>query len=146
MDRQLMKGMMNLNQPRQKVRLIVGSLLWSVILMAGCTGEHRQRDATVQEVMDSLVTRIYAQWDTRLINVLDENLVLKFVSPEERAALAENYWRFQVDVPVVVSLMRDSAQASVPFWLVERGFEKTGYTVRNELYTYEVWQKSFPAG
>lgn len=117
-----------------------------MILLAGCTHGHRHEELTVKGVMDSLVTRIYAQWDTRLINVLDENLVLKFVGPEERAALAENYWRFRVDVPVIVSLMRDSAQGSVPFWLVERGFEKTGYTVRNELYTYEVWQRRFPAG
>ncbi|PPL00029.1 purple acid phosphatase family protein [Parapedobacter indicus] len=146
MDRQLMNGMMSLDNIARKVRQIARCLSWSVILMTGCTREHRQQDVTVQRVMDSLVTRIYAQWDARLINVLDENLVLKFVDPEERTALAENYWRFRVDVPVVVSLMRDSAQASVPFWLVERGFEKTGYTVRNELYTYEVWQKSFPAG
>jgi len=96
--------------------------------------------------MDSLVTRIYAQWDTRLISGLDENLVLKFIGPDERAALAENYWRFRVDKPVTVSVMRDRAQASVPFWLVEGGFTKTEYTVRNEQYTYEVWQKQFPAG
>ncbi len=130
-----------------RLRVSVNCLLWVAMgLATGCTLEHKQEDLTVKTVMDSLVTRIYAQWDTRLIDVLDENLILKFMSPEERAALAENYWRFRVDVPVIVSLMRDSAQASVPFWLVERGFEKTDYTVRNEMYTYEVWQKSFPAG
>lgn len=137
---------MNLDSIKRKTERIANCLLWSMILVVGCTREHRQGELTVKSVMDSLVTRIYAQWDTRLIDVLDEDLVLKFLSTEERMALAENYWRFQVDVPVIVSLMRDSAQASVPFWLVERGFEKTTYTVRNELYTYEVWQKSFPAG
>ena len=120
--------------------------LLSIFFLTSCTQEQPVRDLTIQRVMDSLVTRIYEQWDTRLINELDENLILRFVKPEERAALAKNYWRFQVDVPVVVSLMRDSAQKSVPFWLVENGFEKTHYTVRNELYTYEVWQKRFPAG
>src|SRR5690606_13197640 len=120
--------------------------LGSVILIASCTQRSRQPSLTVKTVMDSLVTRIYAQWDTRLISGLDENLVLKFIGPDERAALAENYWRFRVDKPVTVSVMRDRAQASVPFWLVEGGFTKTEYTVRNEQYTYEVWQKQFPAG
>lgn len=129
------------------VRGILKFLLGGFILIIlGCAQEQPKSDLSVKHVVDSLVTRIYAQWDTRLINVLDENLILKFLSPEERSALAKNYWRFQVDVPVVVSLMRDSAQASVPFWLVESGFEKTEYRVRNEMYTYEVWQKNFPAG
>lgn len=131
---------------QQKTKRIAKCLLWGLILMAGCNQAHRQEHLTVKSVMDSLVTRIYAQWDTRLIDVLDENLILKFMSPEERTALAQNYWRFRVDVPVIVSVMRDSAQSSVPFWLVETGFEKTDYIVRNEMYTYEVWQKSFPAG
>jgi len=138
--------MMNLDSIKRKAEQVVGCFVWGILLVAGCAPEQRLEELTVKRVMDSLVTRIYAQWDTRLINGLDENLVLKFVSPEEQTALAENYWRFGVDVPVVVSLMRDSAQASVPFWLVASGFEKTACTVRNELYTYEVWQKSFPAG
>src|SRR5690606_20025947 len=137
---------MSLNSMQQKTKRIAKCLLWGLILMAGCNQAHRQEHLTVKSVMDSLVTRIYAQWDTRLIDVLDENLILKFMSPEERTALAQNYWRFRVDVPVIVSVMRDSAQSSVPFWLVETGFEKTDYIVRNEMYTYEVWQKSFPAG
>jgi len=122
-------------------------IVCSIVLLAGCAQQERpQEDLSVKRVMDSLVTRIYAQWDTRLISVLDENLLLKFLSPEERMALETNYWRFHVDVPVVVSLMRDSAQASIPFWLVESGFKKTDYRVRNEMYHYEVWQKEFPAG
>lgn len=121
-------------------------VFWSMVVLVGCTHQPRLEDLTVKSVMDSVVTRIYAQWDSRLIDALDQSRVLKFVGPEERAVLAKNYWRFRVDVPVVVSIMRDSAQASVPFWLVEDGFKKTALKVRNAQYTYEVWQKSFPAG
>ena len=34
----------------------------------------------------------------------------------------------------------------VPFWITERGFKKTGMIVKNEEYTYEVWQKDFDKG
>ncbi len=122
-------------------------LFWSLLFaVAGCSRGERGVDLTVERVMDSLVTRMYAQLDTGRLDDLDERALMELIAPHEHKALGENYWQFEVNVPVVVSVMRDTAQSVVPFWLAERGFQKTTHRIRNELYTYEVWQKEFPAG
>ena len=114
------------------------------ISLAGCrSGQHRD---TVSEVMDDVVTRLYDQLTSDQLDTISHQFVLNFISPEEKETLATAYWKFEVDVPVVVSVIRDSAQEEVPFWLGDSGFEKTDLVVRNELYTYEVWQKEFAAG
>ena len=64
----------------------------------------------------------------------------------EKQVLATRYWMFDVNVPVVVSLMRHTDQPVIPFWLEPAGFIKTEMRVKNEEYTYEVWQKEFEAG
>lgn len=100
--------------------------------------------ATVKDVMDGFVTRLYKEYTPAQLDTLQYPLAL--LSKEEKEVLATQYLTFETNVPVVVSLMRDAAQKTVPFWLAESGFRKTGLTVRNEEYTYEVWQKQFPAG
>jgi len=42
--------------------------------------------------------------------------------------------------------MRNVNQPEVPYWIGEAGFKKTGGIAKNELRTYEVWQKNFDAG
>ena len=100
----------------------------------------------IGDVMDHLVARLKAQFEPNQLNGLDTETILRFVTPEERATLATGYWTFLVRVPVTVSLMRDVDQKEVPFWIEEAGFTKTDLTVASEYYTYEVWQKDFPAG
>jgi hypothetical protein len=51
-----------------------------------------------------------------------------------------------VNVPAVVSLMRHQDQKSPPFWLEKSGFLKSKMLVKNEEYTYEVWQKEVEKG
>ena len=100
----------------------------------------------VQEVMDGIVARLYAQNSLDVLRRLDDAQVMSMLSPQERATLATKYWCFDTNVPVVVSVLRDEAQKIVPFWMAEQGFAKTALEVRNEKYAYEVWQKTFPAG
>src|SRR5690606_8510434 len=114
--------------------------------ISGCTPvQDTQRDS-VAGVMGDVVTRLYDQLTPAELDTISSAFVLGFISPNEKRVLATMYWKFEVNVPAVVSVMRDSAQGEVPFWLADQGFEKTGLTVRNELYTYEVWQKEFAAG
>lgn len=102
---------------------------------------------TVDAVMDAVVTRLYAEKSLDQLYAFDEAQALAYVTPEEKQVLATKHWYFDVDVPVVVSVMRNVEQKVAPFWLSESGFEKTGMTVKNmEGWTYEVWQKTFPAG
>jgi murein DD-endopeptidase MepM/ murein hydrolase activator NlpD len=100
----------------------------------------------VQEVMDGIVARLYAGKSLDELRALDQAQVMTMLAPGERAILAAEYWCFDANVPVVVSLLRDRTQKVVPFWVAEQGFKKTDLEVRNAEYTYEVWQKNFPAG
>ncbi|MCF6284821.1 MAG: fibronectin type III domain-containing protein, partial [Candidatus Hydrogenedentes bacterium] len=90
---------------------------------------------------------MYATLSDEALANLDEAAIEAFITPQEREALATKHWYFDVDVPVVVSLLREKGQAVVPFWLEESGFVKTELEVINsEGWRYEVWQKSFDAG
>ncbi|MBX3178908.1 MAG: metallophosphoesterase family protein [Candidatus Hydrogenedentes bacterium] len=103
--------------------------------------------ASVADAMDAVVTRMYATLSEAELTALDDAAVQDFITPEERAALATKHWYFDVDVPVVVSVLRETGQAAVPFWLAEAGFTKTDLVVTNvQNWQFEVWQKTFEAG
>lgn len=101
---------------------------------------------SVTDVMDNVVTRFYADMTQEERGALTTEAILGKLSDEEKTVLSEKYWHFDVNVPVVVSIMRHEAQEAVPFWLDPAGFVKTALKVKNEEYTYEVWQKKFDAG
>jgi hypothetical protein len=82
---------------------------------------------TVKETVDGIVTRMYATLTPGQLAALDGPAVQKFITAQERQLLASKYWCFDVNVPVVVSLMRDRQQAVVPFWLPEAGFRKKAF-------------------
>jgi hypothetical protein len=103
-------------------------------------------EMTVAEAMDDIVTRLYASKTLDELYAIDQAQAHALLTPAEREALATRYWHFEVDVPVVVSLIRDKKQAVVPFWITEAGFQKTDLEMNNEHWNYEVWQKDFPAG
>ena len=103
-------------------------------------------EPTVTGTIDGIVSRMRAALGEAELLQLNEQAVQKFITTEDRNILATQYWRFEVNVPVVVSVMRDLAQPEVPFWLPAAGFRKTDLTVVNQEYQYEVWQKSFAAG
>lgn len=103
--------------------------------------------STVDEAMDALVTRIYATMSEEELYALDDAKVQALLTPDERRVLATKHWYFDVDAPVIVSVLRHVEQKVVPFWLEESGFRKTGLTAENlEGWVYEIWQKAFPAG
>lgn len=103
-------------------------------------------EPTIAGTMDGIVARMRAALSVEELLRLDEPSVQRFINAGDRDVLATQYWRFEVNVPVVVSVMRDVTQAEVPFWLPATGFRKTELTVANEHNQYEVWQKNFDAG
>ncbi|MFH0824444.1 MAG: metallophosphoesterase, partial [Pseudomonadota bacterium] len=103
-------------------------------------------EAPVQAAMDRIVARLCAALSPDDLMKLDEAAIQPYITPEDRRVLAGEYWCFDVDVPVIVSVMRDVEQPVAPFWLPEAGFKKTDLRVCNEEFQYEVWQKSFDAG
>lgn len=124
------------------------SYLWLLVLvLAACTpAREPATPATVADVMDNVITRIYEKVSPEKFGTIDEAFLLKAITDEEKQVLATRYQHFDVNVPVTVSLMRHKDQTVLPFWLKDAGFVKTTDVVKNEEYEYEVWQKDFPAG
>jgi acid phosphatase type 7 len=104
------------------------------------------RPATVKQVMDNVITRLYASTSPDQYASIDDQFMSRFLTDEEKQLLATQYQYFTVNVPVVVSLMRHQDQKTLPFWLKDSGFTRTGKLVKNEEYTYDVWQKKYDAG
>jgi hypothetical protein len=96
--------------------------------------------------MDNVISRLYETVPPEKYDHIDDRFILEFLSDEEERILATKYQYFTVNVPVIVSLMRHQGQETLPFWLEESGFRKTGETVRSESYVYDVWQKRFDSG
>lgn len=101
---------------------------------------------SVEETMDNVVTRLYEKHTADQLDTLSHAYMLDFLNDAERLSLATNYWKFNVNVPVTVSLMRHKKQEMIPFWLESSGFKKTNLEVASEMYEYEVWQKDFDKG
>jgi Predicted phosphohydrolases len=84
--------------------------------------------------------------DYKQLSQLTNEQVMALFSPEEKEALATQHWSFDVNLPVIVSVMVSEKLKIEPFWLKEKGFQKTSLTMKNEQTVYDVWQKSFKAG
>ncbi|WP_229208897.1 fibronectin type III domain-containing protein [Dyadobacter luticola] len=120
--------------------LLAGTMLFS------CQKEKAKSSGTVKKVIDDAVTRLYEKLTPAQLDTISEPYILGFLSEEDKEILATRFWTFEANVPVRVSLMRDTAQKVLPFWLEKSGFKKTPMFVRNEEYGYEVWQKDFEKG
>lgn len=124
-------------------------LIIFVLLSCGQNGKSDPKTGdrpSVSGVMDGVVTRLFENLSKEQLDSLDEAFILQFLTEEEKEVLSTRYWEFSVDQPVRVSIMRDRKQATLPFWLEASGFVKTDLSIRNEISTYEVWQKDFPEG
>jgi acid phosphatase type 7 len=123
---------------------IFSLLIFIFIITGNVAGA--QKESTVKSVMDRVITDLYKTTDPQDLARLDVNKVMTLFSKEELQVLATSHWKFSVNVPVVVSLMINKEQKTLPFWLTSSGFKKTPMTMKNEQTTYEVWQKSFEPG
>jgi hypothetical protein len=106
----------------------------------------RHNEGTVKSVMDKIITDLYKTKSSEELATLTYDQAKALFSDEDLKTLATKHWMFDVNVPVVVSVMRSVKQEILPFWLAEQGFKKTEMTLKNEMTTYEVWQKPFDAG
>lgn len=125
------------------------TILFFAVFVAvfSCSNPHHAgQGLSVKKVMDDVITRLYKEVPSEQYNSIDDDFMLNFLTGEEKSVLATQYQYFKVNVPVTVSLMRDVNQPTIPFWLEESGFKKTGEMVKSEMYEYEVWQKDFNAG
>ena len=131
---------------RTRRPIAIATTLGGFLFLAALTPPPSLGADTLKETMDAIVSRIYATVQPDSLAKIDEDSVREMLTDEERHVLATKYWCFDVNVPVVVSVLRHNEQKIVPFWLPEAGFRKTELTARNEEYVYEIWQKEFDAG
>lgn len=118
-----------------------------ILVILSCAPQASNRGSgTVAGVMDDVITRLYTEVPPQRYDSIDDAFILDFLTEEEKYVLATRYLYFRTNVPVVVSLMRHQDQHTIPFWLKEAGFKKTGEVVKSESYVYDVWQKQFDAG
>ena len=120
--------------------------LFLIITILSCKKPVTTNDSTVKIVIDNAITKLYEKLTPAQLDTISEPFILNFFSPEDKEVLSTKFWTFDANVPVIVSLMHDTAQSSVPFWVEETGFKKTEMLVKNEHQTYEVWQKNFDKG
>ncbi len=113
---------------------------------SACSTSPAKQEETEKEVMDKVITKLYSTKTQEELASLTNEQAMALFSKEELKVLATKHWMFDVNVPVTVSVMRSIKQETVPFWLSEFGFKKTDMTVKNEITTYEIWQKNFGAG
>jgi len=105
-----------------------------------------QEEKTVRQVMDHVITNLYKTKSQSELMDLDIKKVMTLFSKEELKVLSTRHWMFEVNVPVMVSVMVSEKQKIVPFWLTETGFTKSTLTLKNKQTTYDVWQKPYKAG
>lgn len=127
-----------------KVVITIGIL--TLFMLSTCKQHTPSSAPSVKEVIDGAVTRVYESLEKQEMDTIGHAYALSLFTDDEKEALATQYWYFDVNVPVKVSLMRHIDQQVAPFWLQSSGFVKTSLLVKNEEYTYEVWQKEFDKG
>ena len=138
--------MKNRNGKSALQMIAVARQFWLAAACLLCFAHGYAAEPTVMSTIDGIVSRMRAALGEAELLSLDERAVQSFITTEDRKVLATQYWHFEVNVPVVVSVIRDVNQAEVPFWLPAAGFRKTNQRVANEEYQYEVWQQRFGAG
>ena len=120
-------------------------ILFVATTFNSCADKHTP-ELTVKDVMDHAVTKLYKTSSEKQLESLTNDQIMNLFDDQEKQVLATKHWMFDVNVPVVVSVMRSIKQTSAPFWLVSAGFVKTEKSMKNEQTVYEVWQKNFDAG
>ena len=106
------------------------------------TGEH----PSVHDTVAGIIVRLKHELTAEQLIELTVPKVEAFLTPREREILGTCHVRFRVNVPVVVTLVRDSSLGEEPFWLAGRGFKSTGFKFKIGKHDFDTWEKEFPAG
>ena len=98
------------------------------------------------EMLQAIGRRLSQSTSERALTVIAsrEDLILKALLVNERAALAHGYLRFHVDVPVVVDVAVPIE--TIPFWIDDQRFQPTDLTLKNSDTSWRVYRKTFGSG
>lgn len=120
------------------------SLGWCVL--TGSLEAHPGHQASVHDTVAAIALRLRDQLPETDLKALSLATVESRLTPAEREVLGGHHLTFQVNAPVVVTVLRDPQFGDDPFWVRERGFRNTGVEVGTDAGSFVAWEKSFPAG
>ena len=109
---------------------------------AAHTGDH----PSIHDTVAGIIVRLKRELTSDQLIALSTPKVETFLTPGEREILGNEHVRFRVNVPVVVTVVRDSSLGNEPFWLAGRGFKATGLKIKLANRDFDTWEKEFPAG
>lgn len=126
-------------------------LLICLVLVAGHlldqrTMAHVGDHPSIHDTVAAITVRMKDHFTEEQLKQLTSYQVEQFLTDEERIILGKEHIHFKVNVPVVVTILRDRALKSEPFWIREDGWQLTGVVLTIKDTEVDVWQKSFPAG
>jgi hypothetical protein len=122
----------------------LGSLL--ALLAAISAQAHNGSHASVHDTVAGIIERMRRDLTADELVALTAPKVEAFLTPREREVLGTAHITFRVNVPVIVTIIRDASLGDEPFWLRERGFSATGVKLRLANRDFDAWEKAFPAG
>ncbi len=133
-----------MNRNPLRVALLLAALLvgFAPLPAAAHTGDH----PSIHDTVASIIVRLKRELPADELIGLTVPKVEAFLTPGEREILGNEHVRFRVNVPVVVTVVRDSSLGDEPFWLAGRGFKPTGLKVKLARHDFDTWEKEFPAG
>ncbi|MBT5927976.1 MAG: metallophosphoesterase family protein [Verrucomicrobia bacterium] len=127
-------------------RFILTQWILSIALFHGLLHAHVGEHPSIHDTVASITVRMKSSFTEQELKSLTAFQVEQFLNAEEKAILSNEHIHFKVNVPVVVSIIRDRSLKSQPFWIRENGWTLTGLVMKVKDVEVDVWQKSFPAG
>lgn len=100
----------------------------------------------VRDTVAGVIARLKRELPTNELPKLTPAQAEKFLTPQEREVLGTKHITFRVNVPVRVTVLRDTRLGAQPFWLRERGFQQTDIKLKHSKVVFDAWQKDFAAG
>lgn len=124
----------------------LGGLLTLALAAAFRAAAHSGHQASVHDTVAAVALRLRAQRPEAELRQLTAATVEAFLTAPERNVLGAHHLAFRVNVPAVVTVLRDPGLGDEPFWLAERGFQATGETVGAGGKAFAAWALTFPPG
>jgi hypothetical protein len=136
-----------MKDPRMK-RLYLGTVVVALLFSTARAPARAQVTAPspVRDTVTEVLARLKRERGTDELQKLTPAQAEQFLTPQEREVLASRHVTFGVNVPVRVTVLRDTRLETQPFWLHARGFQQTDIRLRHGKVVYDAWQKDFSAG
>ncbi|MDA1192023.1 MAG: hypothetical protein O3A46_10115, partial [Candidatus Poribacteria bacterium] len=123
--------------------------LFTLIVTFGvstATVAHVGNHPSVHDTVAGVAERMKREMPHDQLKNLNVDGVLAFLTEDERHVLGTEHLSFNVNVPVVVSVIHHKGFGNDPYWLTRGEFTETNWNVVIAEQNYGVWQKGFDAG